>query len=97
MTEYNMTQDMAGNRNVFMANKDKSQPITTWRRHIDDKVVRKIPVITTHVLWFLVQAQLDELLELFTEVSRELRGVVLGYEEEDPHWVHVRVGRLSFR
>ena len=54
-------------------------------------------VITTHVLWFLVQAQLDELLELFTEVSRELRGVVLGYEEEDPHWVHVRVGRLSFR
>ena len=50
-----------------------------------------------YILRVLVEAGLDKLLELLGKVARELGRVVLGYEEEDPHGVEVRVGRLTLQ
>ena len=52
---------------------------------------------STHVLGVLVEAGLDELLELPCVGPLQLRRTVLGDEEQHPHRVEVRVGRLALR
>jgi len=51
----------------------------------------------THVFGVLVETSLDELLELFRVIPGQLRRIVFGYQEEDPHGMQLAVGRLSFR
>ena len=49
----------------------------------------------TYVVRIFVEASFDELLELFGVASGQLRRIVFGNEEQNPHWVHVRVWRLT--
>lgn len=49
----------------------------------------------TYIFWVLIQARLDELFEGFRVAAGELRGVVLGNEEEHPHGMELGVGRLA--
>lgn len=53
--------------------------------------------IITHVFGILVKASLDEFLELFGVIPGQLRRIVLGYQEEDPHGMQLAIGWLSFR
>ena len=52
---------------------------------------------TWPILWVLVQASLNKLLELLGEVAGQLGRVVLGDEEENPHRVKVRVWRFALQ
>ena len=53
--------------------------------------------MSSHIFWFLVQAQVHEFLEESTEVPGKLRGVCLWDLEENPHWVELGVGRFALR
>jgi len=48
-----------------------------------------------YIFWFFVEAELDKIFELFAVITRQLRRVVLGNQKQNPHWMHLRVGRLS--
>ena len=52
---------------------------------------------TWPILGVLVQAGLHKLLELLGEVAGQLGRVVLRDEEENPHRVQIRVGRLPLQ
>jgi len=53
--------------------------------------------LSTHVLRIFVETKLHELFEMFAEAATQLRWQVLGYEKERPHWMKVRVRRLTLR
>lgn len=50
----------------------------------------------THIFRILVQASLDEILELFRIAACQLRRVVLRYQKEHPHRMQLRVGGFAF-
>lgn len=51
--------------------------------------------MNTYIFRVLIQAGLDEVLELFTVTPRQLRGVILRDQEQHPHGMQLGIGRLS--
>lgn len=65
-------------------------------RIIADIIISLLQIrINAYIFRILIQTRLDELFEWFRVTAGELWGVVLGYEEEHPHGMKLRVGRLS--
>ena len=52
--------------------------------------------LITYIFRILVQTGLNKLFELFGEIPRQLWRVVLGDQEENPHWMEVGVRWFSF-
>ena len=48
-----------------------------------------------YILRILIKASFDEFFELSRVVPGQLRGVVLGDQEQDPHGVHLGVGGFA--
>lgn len=59
------------------------------------KPLGEINPYVAYIFWVLIEARLDELFEGFRVAACQLRGVVLGDEEEHPHGVQLGVGGLA--
>ena len=51
--------------------------------------------VVTHIFWIFVKASFNEFFERSGKISRQLRGIVFGYQKEDSHGMHLRVGGLA--
>ena len=54
------------------------------------------PISKSYIIGVLIEAQFYKLLEEFWEVPRQLWGVVLGDQEQDPHGMEVWVWGFPF-
>ena len=50
---------------------------------------------TAYVVCILVQTGVDKVFEVLAELAIQFGRVILRYEEENTHWMQLRVGRLT--